>query len=227
MKTPQINILDTLFPKGSILTEKQTENIKASGRFITFNKKDVIFREGTPTSHIMFLESGLIKLYREGKNNRSLILKIAKPGEFIGLVSVFGNNIYQYSGSAIESSSVFFIDFNIFKSILSENGKYAVHVLKNLSQDNLNMFDRIISQYHKQLPGKIADIILYFSKHIYNSEEFEFPITRTELAELAGTTKESFIRTLTEFRNDKIIEIDGKKIKIKSIDIVKTLSRLG
>lgn len=227
MKAPQINILDTLFPKGSILTEKQTENIKASGRFITFNKKDVIFREGTPTSHIMFLESGLIKLYREGKNNRSLILKIAKPGEFIGLVSVFGNNIYQYSGSAIESSSVFFIDFSIFKSILSENGKYAIHILKNLSQDNLNMFDRIISQYHKQLPGKIADIILYFSKHIYNSEEFEFPITRSELAELAGTTKESFIRTLTEFKNDKIIEIDGKQIKIKSIDIVKTLSRLG
>lgn len=227
MKTPELNILDTLLPKGNILTEEQTENIKSNGRFITFKKKEVIFREGTPTSHVIFLETGLIKLYREGRNNRSLILKIAKPGEFIGLVSVFGNNIYQYSASAIENSSVFFIDFNVFNSILLENGKYAVYLLKNLSQDNLNIFDRIISQYHKQLPGKIADIILYFSNHIYNSEEFEFPITRNELAELAGTTKESFIRTLTEFKNDKIIEIDGKQIKIKSIDIVKTLSRLG
>ncbi|MCB2195212.1 MAG: Crp/Fnr family transcriptional regulator [Bacteroidetes bacterium] len=227
MNTPHINILDTLLPKGNILTEEQTEKIKSNGRFITFKKKEVIFREGTPTSHVIFLETGLIKLYREGRNNRSLILKIAKPGEFIGLVSVFGNNIYQYSASAIENSSVFFIDFNVFNSILLENGKYAIHLLKNVSQDNLNIFDRIISQYQKQLPGKIADIILYFSNHIYNSEEFEFPITRNELAELAGTTKESFIRTLTEFKNDKIIEIDGKQIRIKSIDIVKTLSRLG
>jgi len=221
------NVYSTLFPEGEILSQDEIDIIKSNGQIIDFKKKDVIFRQGTLTSHIMVLESGLVKLFREGKNERSLILKISKPGEFIGIVSIFGNNVYQYSGTAIEDSKVFFIDFEIFNKLLLNNGKYAVYVLKDVASDNLNIFDRIISQYQKQLPGKIADIILYFSNHIYNSESFEFPITRNELAELAGTTKESFIRTLTEFKNDKIIEIQGKMIKINSVDIIKTLSRLG
>lgn len=221
------DILNNLLPTGNILTEEQNEIIKTNGQTITFKKKDVIFRQGTITSHVMFLESGLVKLFKEGRNGRSLIMKITKPGEFIGLISLFGDEVYQYSASAVENSRVLFINSNIFNSILLENGKYGVHLLKNISQDNLNIFDRMISQYQKQLPGKIADIILYFSNHIYNSETFEFPLTRNELAELAGTTKESFIRTLTEFKNDKIIETTGKMITIKSMDIIKTLSRLG
>ncbi len=227
MITNKPNVLNTLLPEGDILTNQQTELIKSKGKIISFQKKDVIFRQGTITSHVMFLESGLVKLSREGKNERSLIIKIAKAGEFIGLISMFDNEIYQYSATAIEDAKVFFIDFKIFNTILLENGSYTVYLLKEIAKDNLSIFDRIISQYHKQLPGKIADIILYFSTHIYNSETFEFPITRNELAELAGTTKESFIRTLAEFKNDKIIEIQGKLIKINSIDIIKTLSRLG
>jgi CRP-like cAMP-binding protein len=84
-----------------------------------------------------------------------------------------------------------------------------------------------MSQSHKQLPGRIADVILYFAETIFKSDVFEFPFTRRELAELAGTTKESFIRTLAEFRNDKIIELDGSKVTINSMKIVKTLSDLG
>ncbi len=219
--------LSNLLPDENILSEEEAKVIKTSGQIIKFKKKDVIFRQGTLTSHVIFLKSGLVKLFTEGRNERSLIMKISKPGEFIGLVSLFGNETYQYSATAVENSEVFFIDFRIFNDILLNNGKYAIYLLKNVAKDNLKIFDRIISQYQKQLPGKIADIILYFSNQIYYSDTFEFPLTRTELAELAGTTKESFIRTLTEFKNDKIIEIQGKMIKIKSIDIIQTLSRLG
>ncbi|MBS3771222.1 MAG: winged helix-turn-helix domain-containing protein, partial [Bacteroidales bacterium] len=67
----------------------------------------------------------------------------------------------------------------------------------------------------------------YFAEKIYDSNQFSFPLTRMELAELAGTTKESLIRTLTEFKHDKIIELEGKHVNIKSYDIIKTLSRLG
>lgn len=221
------DIYEKLFPVGDILTVNDLNDLKSNGKTITFNKKDVIFRQETLTSHVMFLESGLIKLFTEGRNGRSIILKIGTPGQFLGLVSTFGSKTFQYSATAIEACAVFFIDINVFKSILEKNGKYSVYILREICTDNLNIFDRITSQYQKQLPGKIADIILYFSQYIYKSDIFEFPLTRSELAELAGTTKESFIRTLTEFKNDKIIDIEGKLIKIRSIDIVKTLSRLG
>jgi CRP-like cAMP-binding protein len=80
---------------------------------------------------------------------------------------------------------------------------------------------------YKQLPGRVADIILYFSEDIYGTQTFSFPLTRQELAELAGTTKESFIRTLSEFKNDKIIEMEKNAVTISSLNIIKTLSRLG
>lgn len=84
-----------------------------------------------------------------------------------------------------------------------------------------------MSLSHKQLPGRIADVLLYFSEVIYGSEKFTFPFTRRELAELAGTTKESFIRTITEFKNDKIINLDGATVDIVAMKIVRTLSELG
>ena len=84
-----------------------------------------------------------------------------------------------------------------------------------------------MSLSHKQLPGRIAEVILYFSEEIYRDIEFDFPLTRLELAELAGTTKESFIRTINEFKHDKIIELDARHVRIISMDIVKVLSELG
>ena len=89
------------------------------------------------------------------------------------------------------------------------------------------IFERLIGQSQKQLPGRIADVILYFSDTIFQKEEFEFPFTRRELAELAGTTKESFIRTLSEFKNDKIISLEGSRVSINSMKIIRTLSELG
>lgn len=222
-----IDIPDKLIPKNDILTDLEIDQLKSNSKTILFKKKDVIFRQGTLTSHVMFLESGLIKLFKKWKNNKSIILKIASPGYFIGLVSIFGDSTFQYSATAIKDSNVYFIDISIFKSILENNGKYASYLLTEICRDNLGIFDRLSSQYNKQLPGKIADIILFFAESIYKSQTFEFPITRTELAELAGTTKESFIRTLAEFKNDKIIELDGKSVKIKSIDIIRTLSKIG
>lgn len=221
------DIFDKLFPKDDILTEDEIKELKSAGKTISFRKKDVIFRQGTLTSHAMFLESGLVKIFREGRNEKSIILKIGTPGYFIGLISIFGNRTFQYSASAIEDCSVFFIDINTLKDVLERNGKYSLFLLQEVCKDSLDILDRTISQYQKQLPGKIAEIILYFSQTIYKSDLFEFPLTRNELAELAGITKESFIRTLTEFKNDKIIEIDGKYLKIVSMEIIRTLSKIG
>jgi CRP-like cAMP-binding protein len=96
-----------------------------------------------------------------------------------------------------------------------------------ISKDGLFIFDRLMNQTHKQLPGRIAEVLLYFSEEIYGNTIFDFPLTRRELAELAGTTKESFIRTLTEFKNDRIVKLDGSHVEIISMDIVKTLCELG
>ncbi len=218
---------EIVIPFQSYLKPDELELIEKNSNVVNYNKREVIFRQGTRTSHIMFIKSGLVKVYKEGKNNKFIILKLAVPYYFLGLLSIFGRDIHQYSAATVQNAEVCFVDINIFNQILASNGEYAIQIINTMANDGLFIFDRLMSQSHKQLPGRIADVILYFSEEIYKSEEFEFPFTRRELAELAGTTKESFIRTLAEFKHDKIIDLDGSMVRINSMKIIKTLSKLG
>ncbi|MBN2273374.1 MAG: Crp/Fnr family transcriptional regulator [Bacteroidales bacterium] len=227
MGTNYTTVENCTIPFTELLSEQELSVVRSNSNIVTYEKKEVIFRQNTRTSHIMCVKSGLVKIYKEGRNNRYIILKIAGKNEFIGLMSIYGGDMHQFSASAIQTSEICFVDFNVFNTILKSNGDFSFHIINQLSNDGLFIFDRLMSQSHKQLPGRIADVILYFSEIIYGSDEFELPLTRRELAELAGTTKESFIRTLAEFKNDKIIDLNGSNVKINSLKIIKTLSELG
>ncbi len=218
---------ESVIPYGDLLREEELQDVLDNSNIVTFNKKEIIFRQNTRTSHIMFIKSGMVKIFKEGRNGKFIILKVSVPNDFLGLLSIYGGDTHHYSASAIQPSQICFVDINVFNKILGSNGEFAAMIIKIISRNGLFIFDRLMSQSHKQLPGRIADVILYFSEIIFSSEEFEFPFTRRELAELAGTTKESFIRTLAEFKNDKIIDLDGSFVKINSLKIVKTLSELG
>ncbi len=218
---------ENVIPFGSYLNDTELQSVIDYSNVVTFNKKEIIFRQNTRTSHIMFIKNGMVKIFKEGRNGKYIILKVAMPGDYLGLLSIYGGDTHHYSASAIQISEICFVDINTFNQLLHSNGGFAAKIINRISNDGLFIFDRLMSQSHKQLPGRIADVILYFSEIIYQNEHFEFPFTRRELAELAGTTKESFIRTLAEFKHDKIIDLEGSMVKINSMKIVKTLSELG
>jgi CRP/FNR family transcriptional regulator, polysaccharide utilization system transcription regulator len=218
---------DSIIPLQNYLTSDEIEEIRAHIIIVHHAKRDIIFRQYSGTSRLLFVKSGLVKIYKEGKDGRSYILKILTSGEFLGLLSFYGNTVHQFSASAVEDCEIGYIEIQVFNNILKKNGTFAMELIRLVSREGLYMFDKLLRLSHKQLPGRIADVILYFSEIINKNEEFDFPLTRRELAELAGTTKESFIRTLAEFKNDKIIELSGTHVKIKSMKIVRTLSELG
>jgi len=218
---------DSIIPLQNYLTPDEIEEIRAHMKVVEHSRRDVIFGQYSRPSYLMFVKAGLVKIYKESKDGRSYILKILTAGEFLGLLSFYGNTIHQFSASAIEDCEIGFIDIHVFNRILRKNGTLAMELIRLVSREGLYMFEKLLRLSHKQLPGRIADVILYFSDTIHKKEEFDFPLTRRELDELAGTTKESFIRTLAEFKNDKIIELNGSHVKIKSMKIVRTLSELG
>jgi CRP/FNR family transcriptional regulator, polysaccharide utilization system transcription regulator len=215
------------YPFFSYLSKEEIQLINNHSNTVHYRKNDNIFLQKTLTSHIMYIKTGLVKIYREGRMGKTVILNIETDNSFIGLMSVFGKDTHEFSASAIEPTDLLFIDINAFKEVLKSNGIFATQMIHLVSLSGLLLFDRLMAQTYKQLPGRIADVLLYFSEVVYKNTRFSFPLTRRELAELAGTTKESFIRTLTEFKNDKIIELDGSEVEIKSMKIIKTLSELG
>lgn len=215
------------FPFGELLTQEEINELMSGSSKITYSKKDVIFKQNSRVSEIAFVQSGLVKLSREMRKGKNIVLRIVQKGSFIGLPSVFDNEIYEYSAISIEPTTVWFFESNVFKSILFRKGEFAQEIISQLAKDNIFNISRLSSLLYKQLPGRVADIILYFSEEIYKSNSFIIPLTRQELAELAGTTKESLIRTLSEFNNDKIIDLTRNGFTINSMHIIKTLSRLG
>lgn len=219
-----IQLLLKEFP---ILNETEKELLLHNCHLVEFNEGETIFKEGAITSHIYFINQGLVKLVREHKNNRTIILDIVPDAKFFGFVSLLGAKQYDITAKAIEQSIILIIYFEAFKEIMLTNPQFTFQIMTSLSKQNLRIVNHLICISQKQLPGRVADVLLFFY-NLYKTTEFSFPIGRRELAEFAGTSKESFIRTLSEFKSDKIIDIiDSRNIQIHTIEILEKLSKYG
>ena len=108
-----------------------------------------------------------------------------------------------------------------------KTGLYAFQMMQQFSSQGMELLNKLIYFPQKQIPGRMAEVLLFFSSEIYGNDHFALPLSRQELADLVYSTKESVSRTLTEFKNDKMIEIEDRNITLLSIDLLKILSKLG
>lgn len=216
-----------LLPFQHLITEEQKDRIVQSSSLVEYSRKEIIFSQGVNIDNIAFVLSGLVKISRELRKGKNIILRIAQPGTILGLSSVFSDEVFNYTASAIENVLIGYVNRKVLSDIVKDNGAFGFEITKQMGLDNAYITNRLSSLLYKQLPGRVSDIILYFAQDIYKSNTFNIPLTRQELAELAGTTKESLIRTLSEFNHDKIISLNRNTLSIISLNIIQTLSRLG
>ncbi len=215
------------YPHFSLLTEQQIETLFQSSSVFKCSPKDVIFRQNARVAHILYIKSGFVKTYKESLPDTTMLIKFFSPKVFLGLSTHFGGDVYEYSASALEATEILTIDAAVFKALLAENHEFNLSIIKEISQEALQIIQKLMCHTHKHLPGRIADALLYFSEDLYKSPKFTLPVTRKELAEFAGASTEGLTRILTEFKNDKIIDIDGAIITINSLDIIHMLSANG
>ena len=210
------------------LNDTELELLNENCTKVEFKKGEIIFKQGTPITHIVYIKSGFVKEHMTGPNNKEQILKIVKSPAYLRISSKLGSNINQYSATAIKDTIACFIDIDIFKKIIYMNSKFAYEILTSVCEDGLYCFNKFVNQTQKQIHGRLAEAILYFSKTIYNnSKEFVLPISRKELANLIGSTRESVARTLIQFKNDGIININEKKITITNPKLLEKISERG
>ncbi len=232
MKVAESVKFDELFkhcklPITKLLSKRQQTILLSSVNIVQYNKKDVIVKQNSISSHVFYIIEGVIKVTREQRKGKNIVLKIDTRGSFVGLISLLGGNRFNFTLTAVENTIVAQIPIATISLLMEENSKFSLEISQHISRHSIFLINRLTGLLYKQLPGRVADLILYFSEEIYQNYEFAFPVNRVELAELCGTTKESLIRTLSEFNHDKIIELNRNNIKILSYDILKTLSKLG
>jgi len=210
-----------------LLTEEEQELLEKNSIEVNYKKGEVICKHGTFASHIIYLREGLTKVYLEGLND-SLILKIITSGNLIGLSSLTeDSNVFSYSAMTYVDSKASLIDINIFRQLINQNATFASSIINILCENTQQTFGRFFCLTHKQLYGRMADILLCLSEKIFKLSKFELNLSRKELAELTGMSTESVIRMLKKFKDDGIIETSGKNIKIINYDLLKKISEYG
>jgi CRP-like cAMP-binding protein len=218
-------------PDKSCATEKlgaDELDLIVNNRYVNdIKRKTSILNAGSPTSHIIYLREGLVKEYLLKEGNKEHILQIIMPHSYLGLTSLFGDKVNHYSYSALTDLKVCYIDINVFTDLIKSNGNFAFEILKSLGEENLYNFHRFIDQSNKKTYGRIADMLLYFSRVVFGSTKFQIPLSRKEVADLVGTSRESAGRVLSKFNNEGLIKISGRKIEINDVKKLEKISKLG
>ena len=184
-------------------------------------------KAGEKIDEFLYLKSGLVKLFRVSEDGKEQILTFAKPFDFVSILSVFSDTHYNFSVMAIEPSVICIIAFSEIKRLIKSNGTFALSLLNKMSTVSDKIIIESLEIKQRQLKGRVAYMLLYFAEKVYQSEEFELPISRKEIAEYIGMSTENVIRALSEFRKDKIIKIYGKAIEIVNKDRLSQISSFG
>jgi len=210
-----------------LLTPEEKELLNARSVLVTYKKGEMVCKQGSFASHIMYLEKGLVKIYLEG-NPKDLILTITPQKNLMGLQSLYeGNNTFLYSIATYTDSTVRLVDIQIFKQLLKQNPLFAYRILNILNESTSQSYGRFFSLTHKQLHGRLADILLCLSRKIFKTESFDLPLTRSDLSDLTSMSTESVIRIMKDFKDDGIIDINNKSITLLDLPRLDSISAKG
>ena len=197
----------------SKLLDEEIEKLSFNCALVKFHKGDQLIKQGSFSSNVAYLRSGLAKIHIEGPYHEQIV-RIVKAPSYLGLPTTFGDKINQYSVTVIEESELCFINIDAFRELLKSNSDFSYEIMLELCRNELEVFCRCANRTQKQIRGKIADVLLEFSEKIYKASIFTLPITQEDLGDLVDSSRESISRVLAEFDKDGIIKIVGKKIEI-------------
>lgn len=194
---------------------------------INYSKGEVILKQGTLANSILYVNSGLSKLFVEG-TQKKIILTIKRDHNFLGLSSIYHKDkTYQYSATALEDCKLDLYDKESFKKVLNMNINFANEIIRFINHNTAKIYARFLCVTEKNARGKVADMILCLSNNIFGCLEFTIPLSRQELAEFAGLSMENTIRILKEFEGDKLIKLQGKNFNIIEKSKLERISEFG
>jgi CRP/FNR family transcriptional regulator, polysaccharide utilization system transcription regulator len=214
-------------PLFELLDKNELTLVNNNKNTIHFKKGETIRKQGAPMTHVISLSSGLAKLYVEGFGDRNAILRIVKPTNFIGGPGIYYDQLHHFTITALMDTTVCFIDMQVFKQIISQNKTFAEEFMKDFSKNTLSVYQRLINLTQKQMPGRMADALIYLSGEIFRDNKISRIITNQDIADLSGMSKDSAAKVLRELDKENIIRLSDTEIGILSKDALDRLSRVG
>lgn len=198
------------------LTPEEVISLNYEKDFRHYLRGDILYQEGNRISGFFCINSGIIKVFKTGLDGKEQIIRFAKKGDIIAYRSVLSNELACTSAKVIEDCHVCFIPSEILISFIKSNSTFALEMIR-LSCHELNEANSFITDIaQKTVRERLAEILLLLVNDfgIDDQQFLNISLTREELANIVGTATESVIRLLSEFKSDKLVELNGRKIKI-------------
>lgn len=201
----------------SNLSDGEKSELDANKDNHLYKKGDVVFKEGSYAHHLYCIHSGKVKLTKLGKDGKEQIVRFAKSGDIIGYRSLLSNDPYHASAIVMEQSEICIIPKTVFQKLIEHNYKLSLNLIQLLSKDLKSAERHFIDVAQKNVRERICEsllLIIHSFGYLEDGKTINTPLTRSEIADLAGTTTETTIRTLAQLNSEEIIHLDGKKIVI-------------
>jgi CRP/FNR family transcriptional regulator, polysaccharide utilization system transcription regulator len=208
-------------PFYTILTEDEKMFLSQNCSIVDFDSREALFKQGSFAANIYFVLEGYCKMtYQSG--NKKKIVYIAREGEIIGKDYILMEH-YPYSTHSLTTSKLMVIPKNLFREICELNNSFYLKISNKLELKLQETMEWLINLSFKNVEGAVAMFILKFC----NKNFKDIGLSRTEIAEIIGYSRESIIHTLTKFEREKLIKTKGKNIIIKDIEKLKEIIKYG
>ena len=209
-----------------LLTPEELELMNCTRMEAHYKAGEIIYKQGTPLTHLVIIHTGFAKIYIEGAKGRDLILTYTRPLDINGGIGVFIDRRHHSSLMAVTDCEACFVEVDTFKKILRSNSEFMEAYMKSYSKKVQHTYHQFAVLTQKNMEGRMAEVILYLQDKIFNNGSID-NIPKQDLAELTAMTKESAIRVIKEFKDDGLIEVDGKSIKVKDHKGLEMIARHG
>lgn len=230
-----LNAIEIRLKKNDILKKEFTKNLHGINDFIQeakgieslkklseekdirlYKKKDEIFREGSYPKGIYFIHRGKVKSYQTNDSGKELITELHNEGDFFGFISLLKDEKYNSSAAALEDSEIYMIPKEDFFALIYKNAEVSKKFIEILSDNLIEKEKQLVKLAYNSVRKRVAEALVNLSDKYKKEDEttFSMNVSREDLANIVGTATETVIRTLSDFKEEKYIEVAGGKITI-------------
>lgn len=214
----------------SILTNEEKRIVAENLSIHSFKKNQIIYAEGDQPEYLWCLLKGKVKKTKEGVGGRIQILRLIRPVQYFGYRAFFASEPYVSSASAFEPSTLGAIPLELVRDLIRENKDLAWFFIQELSRNLGGSDTRIVNLTQKHIRGRLAEALIVLLDN-YGYEEdlstLKIYMSREDLANLSNMTTSNAIRTLSSFVSEKILLVDGRRIKIINEPVLRKISKFG
>ncbi len=210
------------------LTDEELNRLNFEKSCSSYRKGTIVYREGSRLTGFYCVTRGIIKIFKTGIDGKEQILRFAKRGEIIAYRSLLSQELACTTAKVIEEAVLCHVPYQTLLYLIQNNWQFAHHMLQIVCRELREANDYITDIAQKSVRERLAEVLLLLKENfeLDHQNTLQISLTREELANMVGTATESVIRLLSEFRQDNLIELQGRKIKFLNISGLRKVAGL-